>query len=214
MRTPLNSRMTSLTCRLARSAGDLGSTREMRVPARSAEAERLGSLLVEIDIELHAQEAAGDFVISDERFGDVAGDVDRDREADAFVAAGGAGDGGVEADDFAAEIHERAAAVAGVDGGVGLNEVLQFEVFVAEVEVVATFGADDAAGHALAEAERAADGEHEVADLELVAIAELGRFEAAGVDGESGDVGFAVAPNLFGMKHAAIVQVNFNPLRR
>ena len=94
-----------------------------------------------------------------------------------------AGDGGVEADDFAAEVHERAAAVAGVDGGVGLNEVLQFELFVAQVEVVPAFGADDAARHALAEAERAADGEHEVADLQLVAIAELGRLEAAGIDG-------------------------------
>ena len=99
-------------------------------------------------------------------------DVDRDREADAFVAARGAGDGRVEANDFAAEVHERPATVAGIDGGIGLNEVLPLEVFVAEVEIVPAFGADDAASHALAQTERAADGEHEVADLQRVAVAE------------------------------------------
>ena len=105
---------------------------------------------------------------------DAGDDVDRNREADALVAAGGAGDGGVEADDFAAEIHERAAAVAGVDGRVGLNEVLPAELAVAQIEVVPAFGADDAAGDALAEAERAADGQHEVADLQRVAVAQPG----------------------------------------
>ena len=51
-----------------------------------------------------------------------AGDVDRDREADALGVAGG---GGVDADDLSARIEQRAAAVAGVDRGVGLDEVAQ-----------------------------------------------------------------------------------------
>ena len=48
------------------------------------------------------------------------GDVDRDREADAGRVAG---DRGVDADDRAVGVEQRAAAVAGVDRGVGLDEV-------------------------------------------------------------------------------------------
>ena len=51
--------------------------------------------------------------------------VDGDGEADPLVAAGVAGDGRVDADDLAAEVDQRAAAVAGIDGGVGLQEVLE-----------------------------------------------------------------------------------------
>ena len=56
--------------------------------------------------------------------------VDRDREADADVAglaaelaAADGGDGRVDADDLAVEVDQRAAGVAGVDRGVGLDRV-------------------------------------------------------------------------------------------
>ena len=51
-------------------------------------------------------------------------EVARDGEADALVAAGLAEDGGVDADELAARVDQRAAGVARVDGGVGLDEVL------------------------------------------------------------------------------------------
>ena len=41
-----------------------------------------------------------------------------------FMAIAGIEDGGVDADDLAVEVEERAARVALVDGGVGLDEVL------------------------------------------------------------------------------------------
>src|SRR5215211_7245805 len=62
-----------------------------------AEAERFRSLLVEINVELHAKKPARDLMISYESLGDVAGDADRNREANALVAAGRAGDRGVKA---------------------------------------------------------------------------------------------------------------------
>src|SRR6478736_2186778 len=112
--------------------------------------EGLGTLLIEIDVELYAEKTARDFVVVDQRVGDAGRDIDRNREADSFVAAGGAGDGGVEAHHFAAQIHEWSAAIAGVDGGIGLDEILPLEIIVAEVEVMTAFSADDAARDALA----------------------------------------------------------------
>src|SRR6266516_4878980 len=53
-----------------------------------------------------------------------AGEVDRDREAIARVVAGLARNGRVDADHLALDVHEWAARVAGVDGRVGLDEVL------------------------------------------------------------------------------------------
>ena len=51
----------------------------------------------------------------------VAHDAAGDGEADAFVAAGLCVDEGVDADDVAVGVYKRAAAVAGIDGGVGLD---------------------------------------------------------------------------------------------
>ncbi len=49
---------------------------------------------------------------------------DGNGEADALIAFRAVSDdGGVDADQFAAIVHQRAAGIAGVDGGVGLDEV-------------------------------------------------------------------------------------------
>ena len=52
------------------------------------------------------------------------GEVDRDGEADADVAAAAAEDRGIDADHLAAEVEQRTAGVARIDGGVGLDEVV------------------------------------------------------------------------------------------
>ena len=64
---------------------------------------------------------------------DLLGGVDRDREADADVAAAaaaGRADLGVDADDAAARVEQRAAGVAGVDRGVGLDDVADREALL------------------------------------------------------------------------------------
>src|ERR1700722_18244415 len=58
-------------------------------------------------------------------------------ESDAAEYAGLAGDRGVDADDFAVNVYQRSAAVAGIDRGVDLNEVLirfAFQVHVVTVQ--------------------------------------------------------------------------------
>ena len=69
------------------------------------------------------------------------------------------GDGGVDADDFAVHVDEWAAAGAGIDGGVGLQEVLDADG-VAQADLAAIAGTDDAVRHGLGQAERTAHGQH------------------------------------------------------
>ena len=61
---------------------------------------------------------------------------------------------------------------------------------------------DDAARHRLADAERIADGEHEIADLETVRIAELDRGElhAARIEPQHGEIGLLVLEDDLGGK--------------
>src|SRR5256885_13381251 len=61
------------------------------------------------------------------------------------------------------EVHQRAAAGAGVDGRVGLQKVLDANGR-SEAHLAALPGADDAVRHRLAQAERAADRQHPLAD--------------------------------------------------
>ena len=93
------------------------------------------------------------------------------RKADALRAAGAREDRGVDADELAAEIDQRAAGIAGIDRGVGLDE----ELIVGDADLCARDRRDDAVRHGLADAERIADREHQVADLQRVGIGEFER---------------------------------------
>jgi hypothetical protein len=65
--------------------------------------------------------------------------VGGDREPDPGAAGH---DGRVDADDLAAHVHQGAAGVPGVDGGIGLEEVVE-----GPLADLAGLGADDAGGH-------------------------------------------------------------------
>ena len=98
------------------------------------------------------------------------------------------GDRRVDADDVAAGVEQRAARVARVDGGVGLDEVRQRLVVVGRDR--AALGRHDAARDRVrVRAERAADGDDELADLERVRVADRGGRQAGGVDLDDGEVG-------------------------
>ena len=96
------------------------------------------------------------------------------READADVAVGHRDDLRVDADELALRVDERAAGVAVVDRRIGLQEV-----FVAAVTHAgrSTLRADDAHRHRLTDAERIADREHDIADLDRVGVAERQRLQ-------------------------------------
>ena len=96
------------------------------------------------------------------------GDVDGHREADTHVAAGRPDDRGIDADQLAVQVHERASRVARIDRGVGLDEVL----VALDVDPAAPERAHDPGGDGLAEPEGVADGDDEIADLEYVAVSE------------------------------------------
>src|SRR5262249_57026551 len=80
--------------------------------------------------------------------------------------AGAGNDRRVDADQLAARVHQGAAAVAGVDRRVGLDEVL----VVREAEIGPPRRADDAGGDGVPErlGEGVADGEDPLADLEAI----------------------------------------------
>ena len=79
-------------------------------------------------------------------------------------------DTSTRSDDLAVEVHERAAAVARVDGRIGLQELL----VLGQPDVAAALAADDAGADGVIEllAERAADGEHPVTDTDGVGVPE------------------------------------------
>ena len=71
--------------------------------------------------------------------------------------------------ELAGEIDQRAAGIARIDRRVGLDE----ELIVGDADLRARQRRDDAVGHGLPDAERIADGEHDVADFERVGIGEF-----------------------------------------
>jgi hypothetical protein len=99
--------------------------------------------------------------------------VGRDREADALVAAGARQDRGVDADQVAVHVDQRAARVAGVDRRVGLDEVL----VVLDADRGPADRRDDAHGHRLADAERVADRQHDLAEPQLRRVADRDGLE-------------------------------------
>ena len=159
----------------ARSAGPLRWTPATSAPSPAA--------AVAVDM---TQPRAGHAPLGLQRRDDGLHEVARYREADAFGSAALRQDHGVDADQPAGGVDQRAARIAGVDGGVGLNEVVD------RLGSPADDRADDALRHRLADAERIADREHDVADRDVVDVGELDGLQAVGVDLEEREVGRGV----------------------
>ena len=120
---PLNSRMMSPGSMPALAAGCPRVTVPTSAPRRSFKP-KSASASSGIGCTLHADHAARDLAGAQLR-NQLAHAVDRDGEADADVAllAGVGEDRGVDADHLAARVEQRAARVAGIDRGVGLQHV-------------------------------------------------------------------------------------------
>src|SRR5262249_39668744 len=119
-----------------------------------------------------------------------------------------AGDGGVDPDDLAGRVHQRAARVARVDGGVGLQDavepLLRFAVRTTGIDRAVERG-DDAARHrrTAGQRERIADGDDVVTHLRLVRVAERNRLQSGGIDLEHREIGRRVAPEYVRVEHPA-----------
>ena len=134
------------------------------------------------------------------------GQVDGQGEADAVAHAGlGRGD----ADEVAVTVEEGAAGVAGVDGGVGLDEVVQALAAEAGAEDVdaAVEAADDADGGAAREvAQRVADRDGQLADSQAGRVAERDGRQVLGIDLHEGEVGQRVDAGDGAVEDGAVIE--------
>src|SRR6202051_821841 len=153
-------------CRFRRAlvldAGDQGA-------ARGLDVEAFGDLVGD-GLDADAEPAAAEFAELPQRIDDAGHRLRRHRKADADRTAGGRDDQRVDADYLAVEVEQRAAGIAAVDGGVGLDVVV-----IGSRSDVAVARRDDARRHRAAEAGRIADPCPPFAETQLVGIAELHR---------------------------------------
>ena len=106
------------------------------------------------------------------------------------------------------QIEERAAAVAGVDRRVGLDEVV-----VGPGADRARLGAHDAHRHGVAETKRIADGHHVLADAQLLARAERDRRQIARTDQlEHREIEARVAALHLGVELAIVGELHAAPI--
>lgn len=121
---------------------------------------------------------------------DLAGIIGRDSKADPFSTAAACIDRGIDADDAAIDIDERAAGITGINGSVGLDK----EVKVGDIDGIAGDRGDDAIGYGLSESKGVAEGEHDIADLHGVGIAEACGFEGGigGIEPQDGEIGWVI----------------------
>ena len=148
----------------------------------SRQAERLREIERE-GLHVGADGAPADASVFSNLLVGVANDAAGDGEADTFVAAGFRVDEGVDADDVAVGVDERAAAVAGIDGGVGLD-VDHRVVGIG----LAEDGADEAHADGVFEAFGTAEGEDELAFLDFFVAADLESRKVGRFDFEDGEI--------------------------
>ena len=116
-----------------------------------------------------------------------------------------AGDRGVDADDAAVAVDQRAAGVAGVERGVGLDDVVDDPRRLARAgRQRAAERGHDAGGDRAGEAVRVADRHDELADAQRGGVAELGRRVRLAVGAQHGEVGERVGPHHARLDLAAV----------
>ena len=101
-------------------------------------------------------------------FDHAAGEIGGNGEADADIAAAARIDGSVDAGQLAVGGDQGAAGIAWINRGIGLDE----ELIIAGRDLGAGKCGDDAHGDGLADPEGIADRQHQVTDLDLVAVGE------------------------------------------
>ena len=171
--------------------------------------------LVDLDLELLSQrlryrldghpeicpvDRAGRFQLTAYPLGEVRGNS----EAHTLVTAATAGDRRIDADDVSVEVDQRATAVARVDGGVRLDEILT----VGDANS-ALFCTDDSRRDRAFQPERFTQGQDPLADFNFVAVAEPGRRKrACALDAKKGQVGFRIRLDVNRLEFPSIVQTD------
>src|SRR5262249_1445450 len=109
---------------------------------------------------------------------------------------------GIDADHFAVHVHQWATGVAGIDGGVCLNERLELTTGVD----IAPDSGNDARGHRVFQTEWAAYSQHPIAHGHALRVAQPGRLEGpvlGRLNFDHRQVGLTVAADDFGVMQLA-----------
>ena len=112
----------------------------------------------------------------------------RDGETNPLGRSGFGEDGGVDADELALRVHERAARVARIDGGIGLDEALD----VGDAQLAAPGCADDPHGDGLTDPEGIADRQRQVAHAQAPGVADRCGGQTLRIGLEHGEVGLRI----------------------
>jgi hypothetical protein len=135
------------------------------------------------------------------------GRVDGNREADTGALVGAIrGDHGVDTNDLATGVEQRAAGVAGIDGRVGLNGILNGCALGAAGRGQGADGADNAARHGAVEAEGIADGVNLLAHRKSAGIGQRDRLQVGRFDLQQGQIVHLVDAHHFGGVAALIAE--------
>ncbi len=136
--------------------------------------------------------------------------VDRDCESDSLVAARITREnGGIDADQMAFVIDQRAARVARIDRRVRLNKVFD----LLDSEVPAAGCADNSGCDGLAHAERIADGQYDVTDFDFARVGQRKNREIRPFDFEHGNVGAWIGSYHASLELSLVMQCYGNFLR-
>ena len=161
-------------------------------------------------LDFHPDPAARDGAILDDLLHDLLRQADRNGETDAERAAGPGENCAVDADQVAVAVHQCATGVAGIDGGIGLDEIF----IGVDAQMAAPQRADDAHGDGLADAEGVADGQHDIAHLDFLRSPEGNGGKIGKVDLDHGQIGFRIGADDLGRGGAAIGKGDFDLVRR
>ena len=101
-------------------------------------------------------------------------------------------------------IDERAAGIAQIDGGIGLNEILES----GEAQLAAPGGADDALRDGLTQAIGVADGEHDVAHPQGIRAAQGHDGQIADLKIEDGNIRIGILADDGGIGDAAVGELH------
>ena len=168
-------------------------------PARVLELERIGEGGCYF-LDFHADPPASHAAGLDYRIHHLFGGGYRNRETDAHRTARARINRGIDADQVPARVDQCAAGIARVDGGIRLDEILKR----VDAKLIAAQGAHYAGGHGLADTERIADRQHDVADLQCLRRSEGNRRKLIAFDAQDGQIAFGVAADLLGEQLSAI----------
>src|SRR5262249_36758369 len=126
-------------------------------------------------LEADADRTASHAALLDDLVIDVDGGRRRKREANALIAAAASDNCGVDADNLTSQVNQGTAGVARIDGCIGLQEAVELGTRAADAAAI--LRAIYACGYGRVKSEGAADGEHPVADVHAIGVAELGGWE-------------------------------------